>query len=156
VSLHYFSILISLSEAKMRTRRWLIRRVMLCNLLGLILSGCGGPPEIVAISSDERGLKELSGIYRDFTSKSKRPPKTLKELNVKGQQNPIAVTMIKSGDLMVEWGAPLTPEGEVAHAILAYLKKVPEQGGNVLMQDGKTIKMMTADEFKAAPKASPR
>ena len=61
-----------------------------------------------------------------------------------------------SGDLIVQWGAPLSPEGEAAEAILAYVKTVPEQGGNVLMQDGKTIKKMTADEFKTAPKAGSR
>ena len=32
-------------------------------------------------------------------------------------------------------------------------KTVPEQGGNVLMQDGKSFKKMTADEFKNAPQA---
>ena len=34
------------------------------------------------------------------------------------------------------------------------LKAVPEQGGLVLLQDGWTVKTMTADEFKAAPKAA--
>jgi len=78
---------------------------MLCRSLGLILTGCGGP-EIQAISSDERGLTELAHVYSDFTTKKKRGPKTLKELDVNGQQNPIAVEMIKSGDLIVQWGAP--------------------------------------------------
>jgi hypothetical protein len=75
---------------------------------------------------------------------------------VKGQQNPNAVTMINSGDLIVEWGAPLSPEGTTADAVLAYLKTVPEQGGKVLMQDGMTIRLMTAEKFKSALKASPR
>ena len=67
-----------------------------------------------------------------------------------GQQYPIAVEMIKSGDLVVQWGAPPSPEGEAADAILAYVKTVPEQGGNVLMQDCTTIKKLTADgrEFR--------
>ena len=58
--------------------------------------------------------------------------------------------------LVVQWGAPLSPEGKAADAILAYVKTVPEQGGNVLMQDSMTINKMTADEFKTAPKASSR
>jgi hypothetical protein len=66
------------------------------------------------------------------------------------------VSMIKSGDLIVQWGASLSPEGDTASAILAYVKTVPEQGGYVLMQDGRTIKKMAADEFRSAPKASPR
>jgi hydrogenase maturation factor len=122
----------------------------------MILAGCGRPPEIVPISSEERGLKELAGLYREFTTKKKRGAKSLKELNVKGQQNPVAVTMINSGDLVVQWGVPLSTQGASADAVLAYVKTVPEQGGYVLMQDGTTIKKITAEEFKAAPKASPR
>ena len=112
--------------------------------------------KIKAISSDERGLKELAQLYRDFTSKSRRGPKTLKELNIKGQRDPMAMEMIKSGDLVVKWGTPLSPEGAIADAVLAYVKTVPEQGGYVLLQDGKTIRKMTAEEFKTAPKAASR
>jgi hypothetical protein len=75
---------------------------------------------------------------------------------VKGQGYPGAVEMLKSGQLVVQWGAPLAPEGTAADAFLAYVKTVPEQGGQVLMLDGRTIKTKTADEFKAAPKAGGR
>ena len=64
------------------------------------------------IPPDERGLKELGQVYRSFAAKKKRGPKNLKELNIKGQQCPIAVEMINSGKLVVQWGAPLSPEGE--------------------------------------------
>jgi hypothetical protein len=119
----------------------------------LILAGCGGQPDIKPISYEERGLKELAQVYGEFTGKNKRGPRTLKELNIKGQREPVAVELIKSGDLIVQWGAPLSPEGGAADAVLAYIKTVPERGGYVLMQDGKTIRKMTADEFKSAPKA---
>jgi len=36
------------------------------------------------------------------------------------------------------------------------VKTVPQQGGYVLLQDGKTIKKMTADEFNAASQAATR
>jgi hypothetical protein len=75
---------------------------------------------------------------------------------VKGQEYPGAVELLKSGQLVVQWGAPLTPEGEATDAVLAYLKTVPERGGLVLLQDGRTIKTMTAEELKAAPKAAGR
>jgi hypothetical protein len=140
----------------MLSQVWLSRRVMLWSLLGLILIGCGGPAEIVAISSEERGLKELGELYRNFADKSKRSPRSFKEFNVKGQQFPMAATMINSGDLVVQWGAPLLPEGATVDAVLAYVKRVPDEGGNVLMQDGRTVKKMTAEEFKATTKAGPR
>ena len=66
----------------------------------------------------------------------------------------MAAEMLKSGDLVVQWGAPLSAEGASSDTVLAYVKTVPEQGGYVLMQDGKSIKKMTADEFKNAPKAA--
>ncbi len=49
------------------------------------------------------------------------------------------------------WGVGLSDSAEAASTVLAYQKDVPEQGGEVLMQNG-TAKKMTADEFKAAAK----
>jgi hypothetical protein len=40
--------------------------------------------------------------------------------------------------------------------VLAYVKTVPEQEGYVLMQNGKSVMKMTADEFKKAPSADHR
>jgi hypothetical protein len=132
-----------------------------------MLAGCGGGPDVKPIAPDEQGLRELAAEYRDFFRKNKRGPKGLNEIQGtdkgrgrgkgkrqgQGQDSPNAIQMIKSGELVVQWGAPLSPAGD---AVLAYLKSVPDQGGSVLMADGDTIKTMTADEFKAAPKASGR
>ncbi len=134
----------------------LSRRALVVTMLGLMLSGCGGTPEFKDMPSDERGLKQFAELYRNYTTKNKRGPKSLKELAIKGQGHPIAQQMLNSGELIVQWGAPLVAENENADAVLAYIKTVPEQGGNVLMQDGWTIKTMTAEEFKSAPKAGSR
>jgi len=134
----------------------LTRRAVLWSPLGLLLAGCGGPPETKPIESDEVGLREFAAIYRDFTRKNRRSPKSLKEVQVKGQGYPNAMQMMKSGELVVLWGSPLAADGQGADVVLAYLKTAPEQGGNVLMLDGKTIKKVTAEEFKAAPKADGR
>jgi hypothetical protein len=137
----------------MRSRNSSTRRAILRGSLGLILAGCGGAPEPTPMPPDEQGIKQFAELYRSYTKKNKRAPKSLKELNVRGQGYPGAVEMLQSGRIVVQWGAPLTPEGTSTDAVLAYLKEVPEQGGQVLLQDGWTIKTMTADEFKAAPKA---
>jgi hypothetical protein len=129
---------------------------MSASLLGLALCGCGGQHEFKEMPSDERGLKQFAELYRNYNAKYNRGPKSLKELAIKGQGQPIAAGMLKSGDLVVQWGASLVPEGEAADAVLAYLKTVPEQGGPVLLQDGWTVRTLTADEFKAAPKAAGR
>lgn len=44
------------------------------------------------------------------------------------------------------------PGQSTAPEILAYGKEVPESGGYVLLLD-RTVKKMTAEEFRAAPKA---
>ena len=140
----------------MPLRTWLTRRDVVCGSLGLLLSGCGRPPELTPLAPEEDGLKELAAAYRDYCKKNKRGPGTLKELQPKGQKFPNAMKMLKAGDIVVQWGSSLAPQGEGADTVLAYLKTVPEQGGSVLMQDGDTIKTMSADEFKAAPKAGVR
>jgi hypothetical protein len=148
-----FSILVRLAEVKMPSPTWLTRRALAGAALALLLTDCGGQPVIIAVPSDERALMELANVYRDYSTKNQRGPKSLKDLKIKGQQYPIAVEMIKSGDLVVRWGATPSRGGETPVAILAYVKMVPEQGGKVLMQDCKTIKQMTADEFRTAEKA---
>ena len=40
----------------------------------------------------------------------------------------------------------------ISEAVLAFPDGESEQGGRVLPQDGRTMKRMTADEFKAAPR----
>ncbi len=144
------------SEVEMSPRTMFARRAMIGSFLAFILCGCGAPPEIPAVPSDEGGLKQFGELYRNYTARNKRPPTSLKELAVKGQGYPIAVEQLKSGELVVEWGAPLAPEGDSTTGVLAYAKSVPERGGPVLLRDGWTIKRMTADEFKAAPKAAGR
>jgi hypothetical protein len=140
----------------MRSRTEFTRRAIVVSLLSLMLAGCGSRQDFKEMPSDERGLKQFAELYRNYSTKNKRGPKSLKDLAVKGQGHPIAQEMLRSGELVVEWGAPLVAENENADAVLAYVKTVPEQGGKVLMQDGWTIKNMTAEEFKSAPKAGSR
>lgn len=151
----------------MRFKACLTRRVVLALPLGLLLAGCGQEPDAAPIPAEQQGLREFAALYRDFARQNKRGPKNLAELEsvprgkgkplkVHGQAYPNAERMVKSGELVVQWGAPLTPQGTAADAVLAYVKSVPEQGGSVLLQDGETIKTVTADEFKNAPKAPGR
>ena len=65
---------------------------------------------------------------------------------------------IKSKSVVVLYGATLPDVGEEpgkvkSDEILAYETKVPDQGGLVLLLD-RTVREMTAEEFKNAKKAS--
>jgi hypothetical protein len=67
---------------------------------------------------------------------------------------PRAYAAVKSGSVVVIWGAALKGEEQVGEdeAVVAYEKSVPTDGGYVLLSAG-TVKKMTAAEFGAAPKA---
>ena len=65
---------------------------------------------------------------------------------------PLGCGKVKSGEIVLILRRAAPGRGR-SDKILAYEKQAPESGGHVLMQDGKTIKKMTADEFKAAKKA---
>ena len=62
---------------------------------------------------------------------------------------PTASTLVRSGDLVYLWGAGFAPGGT---KVVAFEKKAEAEGGLVLLQDG-SVKHMTADELKAAPRA---
>jgi hypothetical protein len=67
---------------------------------------------------------------------------------------PRAYEAVKSGEVVILWGASLKGEGDVGRdeVVVAYVKSVPTDGGHVLLSAG-TVKKMTAAEFAAAPKA---
>jgi hypothetical protein len=118
-------------------------------------SGCGGEGGTTAAvmsTSEGLALDEVGRTYQTFIKSSKRSPKGLKDVLPSEQGYPTGIGALKRGDVVVLWGAALdkTPQG--ASSVLAYEKKAPEEGGLALMQD-LSIKQLTADEFKAAPKA---
>lgn len=130
----------------------LSKRLVVPVLVGIgLLNGCSVEKDF-AVPADRQGIQEFAAIYRGFTHRNKRSPKMLKELQVKGQGYPNAMEMLNSGDLVVKWGLSVPTDGEGGAVVLAYEKNVSKEGGNVLMQDGKTIKKMTADEFNSASK----
>jgi hypothetical protein len=110
--------------------------------------------EVKPLTHEELALSQFAELYRSYAQKNKRTPRSFKELATKGQGYPVALELLRSGELVVEWGAPLTPRGDPATAVLAYFKSVPERGGFVMMQDCWTARRMTAEEFATSPKAT--
>jgi hypothetical protein len=110
--------------------------------LALISSGCGSASRPITENPiDGVALEDVGEAYRVFTI----------------MLCPTGVRAMKQGEVVVLWGATLPDTGEEpgkadTPEVLAYQKQVPEQGGYVLLLN-RTIRKMTADEFKAAPKA---
>lgn len=100
-------------------------------------------------------LFEVGGLIRTASGELGRGPKHVSDFAKYETGYPLGYAAVKSGEVVVVWGAKIAGEGDSATApadVIAYEKKVATEGGWVLLQNGKT-KEMTAEEFKAAPKA---
>jgi len=120
------------------------------------LAGCssanrGGNVELPAEADKLQEVNELL-----HAAGASRPPAKLSDLDRQRGMFPRAYEAVKSGEVVVLWGAPVKGEGEMGkggdEVVIAYDKDVPNNGGYVLLSAG-TVKKMSADEFKAAPKA---
>lgn len=121
--------------------------------LSLLVAGCGKSPD--AGNPDEQRYKsvldELFAMYSGHVKTKQKPPQKASDLTQKDNQTiyPAGVQGLQSGEYVVLFGTDLNASPD---AVLAYHKNVPNEGGWVVLANG-TVKHMTADEFKAAPKA---
>lgn len=119
--------------------------------------GCG-PPQSVSNSPehyDMGALEEVGQLYVSAYNAKKKPPASLKDCP-KADLFMSGVNAIKGGEIVVYWGVVPTPgdaAAEGASEVVAYKADVPDKGGYVLLKD-MSIKAMTPEEFKAAPKPS--
>jgi len=113
--------------------------------------GCGKPEVQVAPPPDATAaLEQLGQFYKYLAYERQRPPAKAADLTAYPPESiPDAWPLIQSGDIVIIWGSGYSAASK---QIVAYEKKVPTEGGNVLLQNG-TVKAVTADEFRAAPKA---
>jgi hypothetical protein len=122
--------------------------------LFVVLGGCSsrsGEEETPPALGD---LQEVNELLHAVGGAAGRAPAKLADLGRYQSMFSRGYEAVKSGNVVVLWGAPLKGEGEVGkdEAVVAYEKNVPTEGGYVLLSAG-TIKKMTASEFQAAPKA---
>lgn len=125
---------------------------MLC-LVGCDPGGRTDPP-VDATASDFL-LTEVASLYEMNTLNKGKPPRRAGDLKQYSAAFPMGYIAITGGDVVAFWGVAPLQSPEAASTVLAYEKKAPDQGGAVLMLDGKTVKTLTAEEFQAAPKAGP-
>jgi hypothetical protein len=101
----------------------------------------------------ENDLKQIALAYHDCLSTG-RPPSKPEDLYglLEGPQTSPSQGLA-SGKYVVFWNARIEnmPQG-TSNTVLGYYKDVPTAGGPVMMGDGGT-RVMTAEEFKASPKA---
>ena len=135
------------------------RSVILTAVVSVSAMGCGGEKAPLSTAEiNDRSIKQVGQIYANFTKDAHKPPVGVKDFKRYAQMAPGAYNAVNSGDVDVIWGVKLedlSEEGskDSADEVLAYEKQVPKEGGLVLMKN-RTVRKMTADEFKAAPKAA--
>ncbi len=135
----------------MRTFTLCLTTLALCGLL----VGCSGNARTDGATSPTTNdaLVEVGGMIRNYSSETGKGPTKQADLARQQQEYPFGWQALTAGEVVVVWGATVAGEGGGGGTgVVAYLKGVPESGGLVFLENG-TVKPMTADEFKAAPKA---
>jgi len=132
-------------------------RVLSNLVIGCVLvfgAGCsktGGGGSGVA---QETSLQEIGDLIRATTQSNGKGPAKVADFDKLQSMYPSGYQAVKSGDVVVIWGAGMKGEGAKGSGgdVIAYEKDAPNSGGFVLLTSGE-VKKMSADEFKSAPKA---
>jgi len=112
-------------------------------------AGCGENRPAVQGLNRKDHLDEIGQMMKGVSEEGRKPPSKLSELESVEPMLPLAGPLLRSGELIYVWGAAYVPGSQ---KVAAFEKKAEAEGGWVLLQDG-TVKEVTADEFRATPKA---
>jgi hypothetical protein len=129
------------------------RIAIICFLASLAGTGpgCGGgsgKPAEAASPGAKDALEDLKRLLETAKSSGQKPPASRRAVANFDATNPAAANGLLRDLVAYTWGAGLTG----GQAVVAYESAADTKGGWVLLQDG-TIQQMTAEQFKAAPKA---
>ena len=124
--------------------------LLLVILPGICLTGCAKSAAERTLNDERKDtLKDLGDLLKSLNDEGTKPPAKLAALEPFEPRIPMAGPAIRNGDIIYLWGAEYASGST---KVVAYEKKVPAEGGFVLLQDG-TVKEMSATEFGSAPKA---
>jgi hypothetical protein len=131
--------------------RCILKSLVVVVVLGLLGCKKSGQEGSGGIAPNRAVLADLAEMLKEISKSGKKPPSGPADLAAWEGPYPSVTAGLSGQQIVYRWGAALTP-GANGNTVIAHEKKVPSEGGLVLMQDG-TIKEMTAEEFKSAPKA---
>ncbi|VTR94515.1 Uncharacterized protein OS=Singulisphaera acidiphila (strain ATCC BAA-1392 / DSM 18658 / VKM B-2454 / MOB10) GN=Sinac_5777 PE=4 SV=1 [Gemmata massiliana] len=113
------------------------------------LVGCSSDQPTGPSDDKKAALDEVYGLCQLRAEQGKPPAQKADDLRNYENAYPLGFAVVRSGEVVVNWG---TAPAAGSESVLAYQKDVPTAGGWAVLQNG-VVKRMTADEFKAAPKA---
>ncbi len=115
-----------------------------------LVAGCGdSPARGPGTGGAKDALADLGQMLKSLHDEGKQPPAAATELTQVEPMVPVAGPLLRDGTVVYLWGAGYDAGG---NKVVAHERRAATEGGYVLLQDG-SVKEMTADEFKAAPKA---
>jgi hypothetical protein len=123
--------------------------------LALLTAGCDGPNQPrTAERVGQDNLIQVGELCRHYQFTKQKPPQQLGDLGLVRSMGGVGYEALRTGSIVLRYNATLPdmdedPGHAESNEVLAYEKQVPESGGYVLMLN-RTIKKMTAVEFKAS------
>lgn len=130
----------------MAFRLWFAGAI-LCAVLGC---GGSGARDQSSGPTPQQTADSVAEMLKEYNATAKKAPTGVGDLADATAAHPLGHAAVMSREYLVVWRAPISASG--GGAVLAYHKDAPTAGGYVVMQDG-TVKQMSAEEFKSAPKA---
>lgn len=113
-------------------------------------AGCGGS-DVGTTKVDNPGklaLEDFGQMLKSIAGDGKKPPSKLAEFDPFEPMAPVGGPALRGGEIVYLWGSAYSAAGE---KVLAYEKKVPTEGGFVLLENGQ-VKSVSASEFGSMPK----
>jgi hypothetical protein len=127
-------------------------RVYLVVFLIALITGCSDGAGKLPIKIEAERTSNLRDLGEMLRLAGKPVAKVADLAAVKNQFDE-TFRLLEKGEIVVVWGAQMPGEGSPGTTdIVGYLKKVPTEGGLVLLLNG-AIKQMSASEFGSAKKA---
>jgi len=122
-------------------------------LTAFLLSGCFFNPKGGELGAEPAELRDLNDLLRHAGAAKGIVPAKKSDLDRFQNDYPMGYESVKSGNVLVIWGAKLGAESDQGKGEfpIAYQKSVPEGGGYVLLSSG-AVKKMTASDFRSSKK----
>lgn len=119
--------------------------------------GCSEPVGVPVTEANhaEIALNDVGQMFRQYTFSKHKPPRTVADFAPLEAMTPLGLIALQDGEVIARSGVVIldVDEGPATKdspdEVIAYAKEVPTSGGPVLMHN-RTIRQMTADEFKSA------
>lgn len=116
-------------------------------LLGFV--GCGGSKSGPVEEPLRLALEDFAQFLKNLPTDNLPPPKDIAAFMPLEPMAPVAAEYLVNGELVYFWGANLADGGD---RVIAHQKDIAANGGWVLLENGKVVRM-TPETFEQAPKA---